>query len=138
MIIHHEQRPWFRLGVCLAAGLTVAWAGCGGASKATVSGTVTYKGEPLPAGMIAFLGKDNQVASGSIESNGHYSVRGVPVGPVKISISPPPTPLQDSPPPEGMPTVKTFSIPDNYKDPETSGLTLTVKPGSQEHPIDLK
>jgi hypothetical protein len=137
MTIHHEHRVLLRLGVCLVAGLTVALAGCGGASKATVSGTVTYKGEPLPAGMIAFLGKDNKAASGAIEPNGHYSVQGVPVGPVKISVTPPPAPLRDSKPPEGMPVSKTVSIPDHYKDPEKSGLSYTVKPGPQEHPIDL-
>lgn len=137
MMIHYRQSSLFRLGVCLAAGLTVALAGCGGSSKATVSGTVTYKGEPLPAGMIAFIGKDNQVASGAIEPNGHYSVRNVPIGPVKISVTPPPAPLQDSKPPEGMPTTKSVSIPDHYKDPEKSGLTYTVKSGSQDHPINL-
>ena len=136
MIIPYSQRWFIRLGVCMAAWLPIALAGCGGASNATVSGTVTFQGKPLPSGTVAFFGKDNQVASGAIESDGHYSVQRVPVGPVKISISTPPPPSQEAAA-SGMPTLQTIEIPAKYSDPAQSNLTFTVKPGSQEYPIKL-
>lgn len=138
MIIQVARRVVFRLSICAATWLTLALAGCdGGASKATVAGAVTYKGKPLPTGTIAFIGKDNKVVSAAIESNGRYSVARVPVGPAKISVSTPPAPPKGAAA-AGMPVLETVSIPAQYNDPEKSGLTYDVKPGAQEHSIDLK
>ncbi len=69
-----------------ACGLVVALllAGCGGdPSKpklGKVSGTVTYKGQPVTSGTVRFTpdaskgGETGQVASGQIESDGSYEL----------------------------------------------------------------
>jgi hypothetical protein len=59
-------------------------AGCGG-GKGSLSGTVTVKGKPLPAGTVTAKCADGTVAAGSV-SNGRYQVDGVSRGTVKISV----------------------------------------------------
>jgi len=115
--------------------------GCGQKQKATVSGTVTYKGTPLTSGTVTFYGSDNQVVSGSIDTNGAYSIAGVPVGPAKISVITPPAPSPKQVKggvPGGDAQTNSVQIPKKYELPDQSGLTYTVVSGSQEHPIELK
>ncbi len=59
--------------------------GCGGAATAEISGTVKRDGEPLPAGRISFT-VDGKGASGQIV-NGAYTVKGVPIGQAKVSVT---------------------------------------------------
>jgi len=70
----------------LFGGLALVLAG-GGPSLHTVSGTVTFKGEPVPEGNIAFLpdGGPGTGTSGPI-SKGEYSVR-APAGKYKVEIT---------------------------------------------------
>ena len=138
MIIHVLQRFFLRRGVCTAAWLAFALAGCGGDPTGTVSGTVTYKGKPLPTGTVAFIAKDKPPITGAIESSGRYSVARVPVGPVTIAVSTPPAWPKGARSTTSMPMLETVAIPAKYNTPEQSGLTYTVTPGSQEHPIELK
>lgn len=61
----------------LFAGLAV---GCGSSNTpASIKGKVTYKGQPLPGGGITFTG-DGGSYPGSINSDGTYAVKDVPVG----------------------------------------------------------
>lgn len=112
--------------------------GCSKSPTAKVSGTVTYKGSPLTAGVVTFYGEGNKVATCSIEPNGAYTVANAPIGPAKIAVSVPPVvpePKNYKIPQTGE---KALQIPHNYADGEKSGLTYTVVEGSQEHPIELK
>jgi len=138
--------------------LLVVSAGC--SSKGTVSGKVTYQGKPVPAGTVIFVplaGEGNFTAN---ISNGAYRVEGLPLGPVKISVS---TPVNAAsmkgliskmqPPPEMMQKLapgksaegsapssqdtQGVLIPARFQDPEKSGLTYTVKGGSQVYDIDI-
>lgn len=67
--------------------IALACIGCGDGS-ATVSGRVTFNGEPVSRGSIAFIPVDGkgQAAGGDVE-NGHYAVKGVPPGEKKVQIS---------------------------------------------------
>jgi hypothetical protein len=125
--------------------------GCGGGGKpsGTVSGTVTYKGEPLPQGRVTFYGPNNQVASALIEEGGKYTATKVPLGEVKVAVDTPPAPSKAAIKAakdkrrfeRGVPIVlpeNTISIPKKYENPELSGLSLTVKAGSQSYDIPLK
>lgn len=75
-------------GCCLVAALVLS--GCDGKpGMATVAGTVTLDGKPVPVGSILFVPVDGQspTAGGSIQ-NGRYSVQ-VPLGRMKVSLSVP-------------------------------------------------
>jgi hypothetical protein len=148
-------------GLVVLAGLALA--GCGH-GKAPVSGSVTYKGKALPSGTVSFFGSDNQVASGQIGPDGSYSVPAVTVGPVKVSVQvatvgkktitmgpPGGDKKMTSGGPKDMAERSAIAtgegagtpaavvkIPQEYANPETSGLTFTVQPGGNTFNIDLK
>lgn len=138
---------WIGLVVLGAVVGLSASMGCGGAKKATVKGTVTYKGEKLGNGNVVFLGADNKGASSPIDANGSYHLSNVPLGPVKITVetiapiaaTAPAMPGMEMPKIEGGPAAgKYVRIPDQYKDATRSGLTYEVKSGNHEHNINLE
>src|SRR5207245_1678259 len=77
---------------CLPLGLLLLAAVGGGCKPpavetAAVSGTVKFKGKPLPGGRVTFVAdKGGTSASAVIEENGSYKVAGVPVGTVHITV----------------------------------------------------
>jgi hypothetical protein len=142
--------PWF----CLVVALTLT--GCG--ANGSVSGKVSYKGEPVGGGTVLFVPQGQQSLSARINADGTYSIEKIAAGPVKISVETK-TAQQVKGPPRGMPTPppgaipkdapsiynqpsqpqgKYVPIPENYADPDKSELTYTVIGGSQTHNIDLK
>jgi hypothetical protein len=137
---------WNRLVLVAALLGASASLGCG-SKTATVSGTISYKGEKLGNGNVTFVGDKGQAAASPIKADGTYSMTNVPLGTVKIKV-------ETIPPAEGssqnrmgvdMPDMKGkekdlgkyVKIPDRYKDSEKSGLTYQVKPGKHKHNIDL-
>jgi hypothetical protein len=148
---------WLGGGLVL---LMAAAAGCG--SSGTVSGKVTYKGQPLGGGNVVFYAEGKASQTSPISPDGSYSISKIPAGPVKISVEtesvrphkPPPggmskmVPPKDAIPPGVDPggvygpkeaTAKKYvKIPPQYADAQQSGLTYTVKSGSQTHDIDLQ
>jgi hypothetical protein len=58
--------------------------GCG-PSQSQVTGTVRYKGKPLPSGTIQFLASDGLTYPGTIQADGSFAVR-VPAGEAKVLI----------------------------------------------------
>lgn len=80
--------------VCLTI---VAVAGCGGGdplARQAVSGTVTFKGQPLDKGTITFLPADPQGKGmgGATITNGQFSLpaaQGLPPGRYRVQISSP-------------------------------------------------
>jgi hypothetical protein len=155
---HQGRRIRFAvLGVSLV--LCLATTGCGG--NGSVSGKVSYKGEPLGGGSVLFVSTEGRgSASTEIGPDGQYSIDKIAAGPVKISVETksakpvkgPPRGAMPTPPAGAMPKDidpskynqpsqpkgKYVAIPENYADPEKSGLTYTVTGGSQPHDIDLK
>lgn len=106
----------------LSLGLLALMAGCGqnprSVSHTEVSGKVLFQGKPLPKGRVNFITvKGAFASSGKIDENGHYKLE-APVGDVQIC-------------------VMNEKIPSQYANPQASGLTYTVKPGSQTHDIEL-
>jgi hypothetical protein len=134
-------RAWAWLGASLGILLGT---GCSGKTS-TITGTVTYRGKPLPSGVIKFINAaNNEVIGGANISDGNYSVSGIPPGLAKIAISSlPPRNLsilgQPKDTAEGGPASKAVAIPPKYSNPDTSGLTYTIQPGTQlATPIDLQ
>jgi hypothetical protein len=143
-----------RWGGGLAVCLALLVAGC--SSRGTVSGTVTYQGKPLPSGTVTFIPERGPAVTAVIDE-GKYTAEKVAAGPAKVavasvSVEVPPgfvkhmQPPKDAPiPPEarkaleaGAQIKKGVKLPENYADPDKSGLTYTVTGGPQTYDIDLK
>ena len=123
--------------------LTLVSLGCGGTGN--VSGKVTYQGKVLVFGTVQFEGSDGRIRQANIERDGHYTVREVAPGEAKVAVSsrnPKSSdfiPMQREgaekrPPPPDIPGW--FRIPEKYETTFNSGLTYTIKPGSNQ--IDIK
>jgi hypothetical protein len=152
------------LGASWLGVLLILSAGC--SSKGTVSGKVTVNDEPVRRGTVTFLASGSTWTSAvPIGEDGSYTILNAPPGPVKITVaSADPNPRAGSKlkarKGQGMedantntddmpPSVRNRfnpgaagpagpSVPKKYNKPETSELTYEVKPGKQEHNIQLK
>ncbi len=80
-------RTWKRtcLATGVAASVLVLVGGCGKPSTGEVSGKVTFRGEPVNSGTIAFIGDDGRVTSAMIEGGSYHAK--VPLGPVRITVN---------------------------------------------------
>lgn len=113
--------------------------GCGGGPEmARVSGKVSSKGKALDQGNVSFVPvgtPERPPASGKIGPDGTYSLQtadglaGAQLGEYQVAVtgSDPDAPNQDIP---GMPIKSKSAVPAKYADPAKSGLTATVKGGS--------
>lgn len=135
----------------LVLGTLLATAGCG-ASKGTVSGSVSYKGENLKGGKVTFVNeKKETVGYSEIDENGKYSIAKVPAGEYTVCVeteSFKPSPQMEmmikSRPKEAQQgndlasRAKRYkAIPAEYGDPEKSKLKVKVTGGKQEYNIPL-
>jgi hypothetical protein len=126
--------------------------GCG-RPAASVSGTVTFDGKPLPGGTVLFHRSDGRVEHALISTEGKYSMEDAPLGKVRITVrahgavppalpnsavNPPTPPRELDPRPEDRRDSGYVPIPPRYLDPEKSGLTYTVSAGGQTHDIKLQ
>jgi hypothetical protein len=153
-------------GWLLSAGvlsLLALTSGC--SAPGSISGKVTYQNEPVTEGTVVFSstqGKGSRTAT--LGEDGSYSIDNIPAGQYKIAVvtptnQPERNPRGKGPPPNMMPpkdkipagaSSPVYSgqpkkakkpqkpIPDDFADPDKSGLTYTVKSGPQTHPIDMK
>ena len=127
--------------------LVLGLCGCGD-GRGRVSGSVTKHGQVVKSGVITFISKDGKgTALASIKKDGTYSALNVPAGEAavilvnsmeerdfvgSIDMSQVTKPVR-KPVVSKMPTV----IPDKFKTPDTSGLTLTVHSGNNPFDIDV-
>ena len=95
MLIPSRHPSLFAAGVPLLAGAVVLIGGCGtGPSRYDVSGTVTYGGEPVPAGRVLFTPDSSRGGSGPAGTativDGRYdtaeSGRGHTGGPIIVQV----------------------------------------------------
>ncbi len=131
------------LGMGFAAfAVLAACSGCGDATTATVSGTITYQGQPLNSGRVYFhMGECGTVRSAEIGSDGSYSVDGLPSGDGRVAVMVPPSPASvpgdTSAPLVESAGVEPVEIPERYARVETSGLGVVIKSGGHSHDIEL-
>ncbi len=117
-----------------------------------VSGTLTYKGEPLEYYQVTFLPVDGRRpaigvadAAGKFKMGTNKADDGAPPGPTKVAIVYAGPPSTDPPgqekqieDPALLPQPK-IKIPEKYNNPETSGLTQDIpKSGLLNLKIDLE
>jgi hypothetical protein len=129
--------PVLSLALCLS--------GCGdkGPKLAPVSGHVTFQGKPVAAGMVRFSNPPAGIdILATLQADGAYSVHmakgnGLPEGTYAVAVVPPRvnSPVGTMTPP---PLPEYPDIPEKYRQPSTSGLTLTVKPGGNPFDIDMQ
>ena len=139
-----------RVGLLLL--FVVANFGCGGGPiAATVTGTVTYRGDPFLREGCLSSAPTTRSPDAIINTDGSYEAQNVPLGPVKVAVTtplPPPPEIQKAAK-EGkrrfgkgnviqVPTNNVVPIPVKYNDPAKSGLSLTVTQDTQPFLIELK
>ncbi len=115
----------------LVAVLLVALSGCGDPETVSVTGTVTYQGQPVEQGMIAFVSLTAPQArqAGTIE-DGRFTLRAAP-GRKKVEIRasrPLPAHLQDAP---EMGLKYEDYLPARFNSETT--LTAEVTPSGENH-----
>jgi hypothetical protein len=118
----------------------LALPGCGGARPAEVEGTVTYDGQPIPAGAISFVAAAGQGPSGGgTILDGKYQVQakvGLMPGPYRVEIRwAKPTGRQYRGETGAMLSVTEEGLPAKYND--QSELKADLKPGPNTVPFDL-
>lgn len=103
----------------------------------TVAGTVKYRGNPLTAGEVNLLSKTGAAGSAKIDANGQYKVTGeLEAGEYKAYFAPPRAEPQ-APGTKASPAPK-VEVPPKFRDPNSSGVVVTVKSGSNDIPIEFK
>lgn len=126
---------WFAAAAVLAS----VTAGCRRSSLDTVpvSGTVTYRGEPVRAGTVVFHPVDavgSRPARATIGTDGTFraatleSAPGLMAGEYKLAVAAPAVGIADVSPAQAA-TAARSNIPAKYGNPETSGLTVTMEAG---------
>jgi hypothetical protein len=93
---------------------------------ATVAGTISYQGKPLPGGEVMWCTKQDGamiLRGGSIREDGTFKLD-APTGPAKVAIHTADLKKANS--------ARYVELPAKYADPETSGLTYQVKPGENQ------
>jgi hypothetical protein len=106
----------------------------------SITGKVTYKGVPLPAGTITFHPLEGKAGSAPIREDGTYSADKVPVGDAAVTVDTQPLKPADKPKgdkPKGD-APKFVKIPAKYADKEKSDLKVTIKKGKNVYDIELK
>lgn len=124
-----------RISLLLVAGLLAFLSGCGG-GIGSVSGEVTFNGQPLPNGRITFIcSGGNKPALAADITEGHYEIANVPAGPVEVTVETfnmRADPVPGGPPPPLVPKgYKYVKVPTRYGSAKDSGLGFEVVPGPQ-------
>jgi hypothetical protein len=93
----------------------------------------------VPSGILKFIGPEGAYSAASIQPDGTFIITDVVPGEVKVGIMESP---QGSGSSSGAassgPKNPPVSLPEKYREPETSGLTYTITPETKELNIDIK
>lgn len=123
--------------ICLLAGVV----GCGEGTvrkvEGTITGSVTFNGQPVTEGDVNFIAKETGVAAKApLDSSGKYTLPAIEIGTYKVFVTPPPL----APPQEGVKVqIKTYNnIPDKYRDETQTPESIDVVEGMNEKNIDMK
>jgi hypothetical protein len=123
----------------LAAVVVVVVSGCSDqGKKVTINGTISYRGQPVPSGILRFVGLEGAYSAAVIQPDGTFIITDVVPGEVKVGV-------MESPQGSGSsggktsPAAKapTFSLPGKYQNPESSGLTYTITSETRQLNIDI-
>lgn len=113
-------------------------AGCGSEKPTgTLTGTVSCNGSTVHSGNVNLISTAGDGAMAKIAENGTFKVDGpLPAGEYRVYLSAPvPEPL---PPGQKPPKVPKFEVPPKFTDVATTKMTVTVKPGPNDVPLEFK
>ena len=134
----------FRRGVgAVALAVLVTVAGCGESSRTgDVSGTIAFDGTPVKAGVITFFPADGQAPTkGGPVTDGRYSVKGVPLGQMKVVINGQKVvgekQVYPGQPNSPVRPITAELLPEKYSGIQESQLRYDVTPGTNEKNFDL-
>lgn len=119
-------------------------------SGATLTGTVTYKGEQVDFALVSVQGKDGgPPATGKIHEDGRYKIANVPLGEVTIGVNTiagqgeakgalmaQNAKAADPNASKRITAPKMINVPPNFIDPATSGIKTTIQKG--DNAFDIK
>ena len=129
-----------RTATLLAAAMTLL-VGCGGkpAKKVvTVTGTVTYNGQQLKAGIVKFQAPNGDFAMAPIGPDGKFIMTDVVPGDQKVGYVGGPMSIGSSDGSQTAPAEKPVAVPGKFGDVETSGVTVTVPDTGGAVTVELK
>lgn len=122
----------------LAAAITLL-AGCGQPTKkvVTVTGTVTYNGQQVKAGIVKFEAPNGDFATAMIGPDGRFTITDVVTGVQKVAYVGGPTSSGSS---DGTATnaPKAVAVPQKFGDLQTSGVTVMVPETGGAVTVELK
>ena len=132
------------------ATLCTLLAGCGGSGLATVEGKVTVDGQAVRGGRVTFQSADGKsTVLAKIALDGSYRALDVPHGAMNVTVAGLDK-FERRKIQHGVKGKRTSEsearaeaiesspkIPEKYKDPDASGLTFTVKSGTNTYNIEL-
>jgi len=130
--------------VFLWLGVAFALSGCGGPFDASAEGVVTLDGKALERGNVAFHpASGGPAAYAMISDGGHYTLQtgresGLPAGEYQVSVTANEPPASAQGKGGGPPPLGKSITPAWYASKDTSGLRVTVKPGRNDIPLELK
>jgi hypothetical protein len=118
---------------------------------ATLSGTITYQGNPIEFAMITVKGTNGSPAYGKVGPDMKYRVENVPLGEVQVSVNTSAaqgdfqTKIRQQNQTALDPSASTkisapkfVDVPQKYFDPATSGLKTTVQKGENTYDITVE
>jgi hypothetical protein len=124
---------------CAFALVAFALTGCAPASG-IVQGKITVNGSPLQAGLITFQSEvGNHDAFSAAIQDGHYETGPIPTGPCKVTVvhSSVAKPAAGGSDLNRVRAAGAITVPEKYGRADTSGITVTVKPGGNTFDRDL-
>jgi len=130
---------FFRLAGVLFAVLILAAIGCKDAKPTgSVSGKVTYNGKPQTVGYVNFLSSTGAAAQAQLDDSGNYKIDSpLEAGEYRVYLGPP-IPGQYAPGTKAPTAPPKFTVAPKFQDPNSSGVKVTIKPGANEIPIEMK
>lgn len=108
-----------------------------------ISGTVTFQGKPISAGMIRFGNPTRGIdMTAAVQSDGAYTVvtargAGLPEGTYRVAVVPPAIRIPLGPIKQPLEPQSYPDIPPKFREFQTSGLTLTVKRGENRFDVAM-
>jgi hypothetical protein len=124
----------------LLAPVMMLLAGCAkpGKKVVTVTGTVTYNGRQVKAGIVKFQAPNGDFATAMIGPDGQFIMTDVVPGDQKVAYGGGPVSSGSSDGSKNAPTEKPVAVPGKFGDFATSGVTVTVPDAGGAVTVELK
>ncbi len=127
---------------CISAAVVLAFAGCGGGGNpvGSVSGTVTFQGQPVTEAQVSF--RSSETGKGNIatlDESGRFELpAALEVGTYTVSVTPPAPPAPDMDAGPQPPPKPYDNIPQIYRSEMNSPLKADVKEGENAFTFELE